>query len=280
MARREPNLLKYQPRIDGEFFDADLLALLQTAPQKPAMMGFTEKEAMYFTVLGWYKTSLNKLYVEPSKFKTFDRADFLNFLSTAVASKFGQHKAQALADLVDFYLSDEDTARVNRYYYLEKYDQVLSDTIFIVPILRQAKYQVAHDWPTYLYFNTYYNPAHGVTENETALSGCTHGNEYPYMNGLFPIAEFEFTDADRQHQSSWASAIGGFAKNGQPVAEGVDWSPVSKENPLRHLHIAKNLSVREDLMSDRLKLWSQLYAKYGSNTTMDEEEAVTQLAKN
>ncbi|KAH7704616.1 Protein GES-1 [Aphelenchoides avenae] len=271
MARREPNLLKYQPRIDGDFFDADLLPLLRTATPKPTMMGFTDKEAMYFTVLGWYKNSLNKLYVEPSKFDKFSRADFLSFLSTAVASKCGQHKVQALSDLVDFYLSDEAAAHTNRYYYLEKYDQVLSDTIFIVPILRQATYQAETDWPTYLYFNTYYNPAQFC---------CTHGNEYPYMNGLFPITEFEFTDADRQHQSFWASAIGSFAKTGNPVAEGVDWCPASKENPLRHLHVGKDLSIHEDLMSDQLEFWSKLSAKYGSNLIMDRDGAVTQTAKN
>uniref|UniRef100_A0A914YMW5 Carboxylesterase type B domain-containing protein n=1 Tax=Panagrolaimus superbus TaxID=310955 RepID=A0A914YMW5_9BILA len=50
-ARRDINLVKYNPRIDGDFFPKDFTELIKESPPKPALIGFTDQEAGYFSKL-------------------------------------------------------------------------------------------------------------------------------------------------------------------------------------------------------------------------------------
>ena len=55
-ARKEPNLLVWTPRIDGDFLPKDIPELVRDLPNpKPALMGLTEKEAIYFSEFGSIK---------------------------------------------------------------------------------------------------------------------------------------------------------------------------------------------------------------------------------
>lgn len=40
------NFARFQPRIDGEFFDKDFEQMLSEAPKKPTIQGFTSQEGM------------------------------------------------------------------------------------------------------------------------------------------------------------------------------------------------------------------------------------------
>ena len=70
-ARFDVNLLKFHPRIDGEFFPADFPELIKAAPKKPTMMGFTDQEAGYFGkcfISFIMKSSRNESIVEDSDY--------------------------------------------------------------------------------------------------------------------------------------------------------------------------------------------------------------------
>ena len=43
------NIVKFQPRVDGDFFPKDYVELIKKAPQKPAMIGFTDAESALFS---------------------------------------------------------------------------------------------------------------------------------------------------------------------------------------------------------------------------------------
>lgn len=43
---------------------------------------------------------------------------------------------------------------------------------------------------------------------------ATHANEYPYMNGLFAIGEFEFNKKDKEFQQLLNKILSDFTKNG------------------------------------------------------------------
>jgi hypothetical protein len=49
-SRSEPNLLPWGPRLDGDFLPKDFPALIHgLAKSKPALIGVTEREAIYFS---------------------------------------------------------------------------------------------------------------------------------------------------------------------------------------------------------------------------------------
>lgn len=50
-ARYGLNMLKYHPRIDSEFFPKGYPELIKEAPPKPALIGFTNAESAYFSML-------------------------------------------------------------------------------------------------------------------------------------------------------------------------------------------------------------------------------------
>jgi hypothetical protein len=66
--------------------------------------------------------------------------------------------------------------------------------------------------PTFLYLNRYYNIQQ--FEPWIPVKGATHGNEYPYINGLFPVGEFPFSEKDNRHKQILVQMLGSFVKNG------------------------------------------------------------------
>ncbi|KAH7723843.1 Protein GES-1 [Aphelenchoides avenae] len=262
IGRYEPNLLKYTPRLDGDFLDADVPELLRRAPKKPTLLGITEREALYFSILGKEKGSLNTIAIDTSRFESYNESDFTAFVRDVVAPKgaFGADAEKVQRELLDFYLHASKTADTSQALYLDKYDQLLSDIIFNVPVLWQAQQQADNGWPTYLYLNSFFNA--NQFPADIPLTGSTHANEYPYMNGLFPVGDFHFDDDDRRHQQFWIQAISSFAKTGKPSVREAGWPHVTKDHPLTYLHVDRKLQVKDDLMKDRAEFWSHLRKEY------------------
>jgi len=69
--------------------------------------------------------------------------------------------------------------------------------------------------PIFLYFNRFFNVDQFAQEHWwIPVKGATHGNEYPYMNGLFPVGEFTFGEADKMHQRMVVNMLANFVKQG------------------------------------------------------------------
>ncbi|KAH7691443.1 CBN-GES-1 protein [Aphelenchoides avenae] len=259
IGRYEPNLLKYTPRLDGDFLDADVPELLRRAPKKPTLLGITEREALYFSILGKEKGSLNTIAIDTSRFESYNESDFTAFVRDVVAPKvaFGADAEKVQRELLDFLLARIEDCR-HKPGALPR--QLLSDIIFNVPVLWQAQQQADNGWPTYLYLNSFFNA--NQFPADIPLTGSTHANEYPYMNGLFPVGDFHFDDEDRRHQQFWIEAISSFAKIGKPSMRETEWPQVMKDRPLRYLHVDRKLQAKDDLMRDRAEFWSHLTEEY------------------
>lgn len=49
MTRADFEIVVYNPRVDGDFFDADPLQLVSEAAKKPTMIGFNSHEGMFLS---------------------------------------------------------------------------------------------------------------------------------------------------------------------------------------------------------------------------------------
>lgn len=91
-------------------------------------------------------------------------------------------------------------------------------------MVNEARLRAKASWPTWCYFNEYYNPKQYPDwipfmgwPNSLLFKyilASTHGNEYPYMNGLFPINKFEFNSTDIKNSLDLVQLIVNFAKFG------------------------------------------------------------------
>ena len=50
--------------------------------------------------------------------------------------------------------------------------------------------------------------------NKTRISGWVHSNEKPYLFGLYPSGEFDFTEDDKKFREIFINALAEFTKNG------------------------------------------------------------------
>jgi hypothetical protein len=89
--------------------------------------------------------------------------------------------------------------------------QLISDLLFNVSLFRMAQIRRGRGHPTFLYLNCFFNT--NQFEPWIPVKGATHGNEYPYMNGLFPVGEFTFTEQDNSHRRTLAKMLASFVKN-------------------------------------------------------------------
>ncbi|KAH7721587.1 Protein K07C11.4 [Aphelenchoides avenae] len=272
--RREANVAKFSPRIDGDFFDADVPALIRIAPKKPTMMGIVSKEGIFMTLLA----KAPALAVDPSKFATFNESDFTSFVDDVVPPKsvLGAEADAIKRDFTHFYLGSDEQARQRPYFFLEKYDEFVADLAFNVPVLRQATLQSQAGWPLYLYYNTYYNPEQFAPDYP--IKGPTHANEYPYTNGLFRVGDFHFNELDRKHQRLWVEAIVSFAKTGRPTVPDTDWPTTSPDKPLRNLHIDLESSTRinDDLAKPQMDFWTRLTNTYSFDVLRGQKKETRQ----
>ncbi|KAE9552805.1 hypothetical protein FO519_003992 [Halicephalobus sp. NKZ332] len=260
-ARYGVNLVKFHPRIDGDFFPADFPELIKTAPKKPTMMGFTDQEAAYFTIMGQSKT-LNAFGIPRESFSQYTLKNFTDAVEQIVAPKkiFGSKAPELQKKIIDFYLKDFEK---NYEGFLGAYSNLFSDLWFTIPGLWTAKAKTESGWPVYLYFNDYYNKK--MFGKEIPVKGSMHANEYPYMFGIFPVAPFEFDDDDRKAQKVIVDTIVQFSKKSNPSTESFTWPLTTPENPFINAVIRPEPFVQDSLLKENLEFWNQLTEEYDFN---------------
>ncbi|KAL3081031.1 hypothetical protein niasHT_037499 [Heterodera trifolii] len=242
--RADPNLLVWGPCIDGDFLPRDIPALVREVrgANKPVLMGVTAEEAIYFTIQA-KDPSINPFGIAREYLANFGTDQFRFFVHDVVlGGEFRRHfereNAQKLEQILRiaemkicaFYLhgieldgqkrngqngtEQNKVAEKNSQPTLKQYSRLVSDLLFNVPLFRMARLRRRCAVPTFLYFNDYFNKCQ--FEPWTPFQGATHGNEYPYLNGLFPVGEFQFSEADRQHRATLVQMLSSFIRNGMP----------------------------------------------------------------
>ncbi|KAI6230820.1 Carboxylic ester hydrolase [Aphelenchoides fujianensis] len=234
-----PKLLQFTPRIDGDFLPLPLGELIRKAPPIATLSGVTQSETHYFTILN-KDMPINSVAVPPSQFKTYGRPElerYIHHFCTHMSAVFGDQKYRICEEVLDFYTRGEWEAVDSSLFYLQRLNDLTSDFFFNVPAVLFARARTAHGHQSFLYLNSYFNPAQ--FDPEVPLQAATHANSYPYWNGLFPIGPFEFDENDRKFQRLLADTLVRFAAEGQPAA---DWKPIEKE-AFTHGHVDENADL-------------------------------------
>ncbi|KAK0411837.1 hypothetical protein QR680_005870 [Steinernema hermaphroditum] len=260
--RYDLNIVKYGPRIDGDFFPIDYERLVEESPQRPAIIGMTAKESTFFTILGFSKT-INTLYLTRENFANFDRESLVTFIRETVApEKVAGVQAKELQErLVKFYVERDEPEEADYKFYLERYTDLCSDAQFNIPILLGAQLKRKSGWPVFLYLHEYFNEA--LYQKGDPAVGSTHANELYPMFGLPVFGQLEMTEAEKKNQKMIVDAFARFVKTGNPSTKDIEWLETDATNPLRYLSFdAPEPKMNDALMSEAFSFWTELWRDF------------------
>jgi len=268
------NIVKYQPRIDGDFFPANFTELYQTTSPIPSISGINTHEAIFYSLFGFQFSRFTPMGITAEDWPTFLESNFTSFVINDVVDEglFGEQAAAAASDVIAYYTADKPSDYATNYsYWITQYTQIISDIMFDIPILWTSQAKLENGWPTYMYLDTHYNEI--LFDNEYVtnppVKGTFHTNEYPYQFGVFVFAEFNFTEPELQMQTNIISTIGNFAKTQNPSTSDLTWPQISSSHPTGHLLLQPNATFNPSpLMADRLAFWNNVTAKYPFNIVL------------
>uniref|UniRef100_F1KZX8 Carboxylic ester hydrolase n=1 Tax=Ascaris suum TaxID=6253 RepID=F1KZX8_ASCSU len=251
------NIIKYGPRIDGDFFPKDFEELIKEAPPKPTIVGTAEKEGLFFTILG-ESDCLHELYIRPQNFEQYGKSDLIDFIREIVAPKrlFAEHSDEVQRKLIEHYVNISSPYEEDYKFYLERYTLLITDALFHVPLVREAHMKTQLGWPVWLYVTDHYNPA--LFRRDLPVKGATHVGEFPYLFGIFPYGEFLFDEDETQMQFAMVEALRKFIKNGNPSSEVQEWAPTTPEHPGRHLRFRPRTVMEEVLFNETIAFWESM----------------------
>ncbi|KAI6190598.1 Carboxylic ester hydrolase [Aphelenchoides bicaudatus] len=246
--------LQFTPIHDNDFFPKPLEELMLEAPKIPNLVGSTELEAHYFIVMN-KDMPINSMAVPPEKQSSYKKehlAEYIHNFTHWFGHIFENKKPFVQHEILNFYSRGEKTTKLSDFY-LQRLNDMTSDFFFSIPAVRMSQARAAIGWPSYFYVNSHFNP--DQFPKDTPCKASTHANEYPYMNGLYPIGEFKFDEKDNQFQQVLNKVIVDFAKNGKPSE---NWPQVtSKSTP--HGHLTHKLEiVNEAPFKEALEFWEEL----------------------
>uniref|UniRef100_A0A914D3V9 Carboxylesterase type B domain-containing protein n=1 Tax=Acrobeloides nanus TaxID=290746 RepID=A0A914D3V9_9BILA len=257
-SRKDINFSKFQPRVDNDFFPEDYTELIKKAPQKPAMIGFTDVESALFTLI--MDHLMPDFYVPHDKFQGFGNSNLTQLIrEIAAESIFGEKSKEVQEKLIDFYVNREKPQNADYKFYLDKYTQIFSDTQFIIPAILAAKEKRENKWPVYLYQNEHYNK--NSFPEFMPVKGSLHGMEYIYLHGL-NFANLPFDEDDKKFKKVLIETVANFVKSGNPSISSLEWPNLTKEHPLRYLRLKPEPEVKEPLLKDKFDFWTGLSKNY------------------
>jgi carboxylesterase type B len=102
--------------------------------------------------------------------------------------------------------------------------QILSETMFVIPALREVEAKHQTGWPVWLYVTEHYNPTmfppnltvKGIPSLGFGRAGlgAFHAELFSYMFELHALGPFEFDNRERRMQATINDAIVAFARTG------------------------------------------------------------------
>uniref|UniRef100_A0A914Y0M4 Carboxylesterase type B domain-containing protein n=1 Tax=Panagrolaimus superbus TaxID=310955 RepID=A0A914Y0M4_9BILA len=256
--RKDVSVVKFHPIFDGDFFPKDIPDLIQEAPKKPVMMGYGNQEAAYLTVFGRGE-DYNQFAISITDWEKFTEENFTDYIRTHIAREFdcGEQAPLIQQEIYDFYFTNNNDTVLKP---LKAYTNLVSDILFKIPILREARAKHNAEYPVYLYYSQYYST--NLYDDSVPIKGWVHSNEKPYLFGLYPAGEFEFNEDDKKFREVLVNAIVEFTKNGDPTTPEFLWPPTNGYHPFQYAHLSPNPYVGTELGQKKLEFWDQLTEKY------------------
>uniref|UniRef100_A0AC34FEJ1 Carboxylesterase type B domain-containing protein n=1 Tax=Panagrolaimus sp. ES5 TaxID=591445 RepID=A0AC34FEJ1_9BILA len=256
--RKDVSVVKFHPIFDGDFFPKDIPELIQEAPKKPVMMGYGNQEAAYLTVFGRGE-DYNQFAISITDWEKFTEENFTDYVRTHIAREFdcGEQAPLIQQEIYDFYFTNNNDTILKP---LKAYTNLVSDILFKIPILREARAKHNAEYPVFLYYSQYYSS--NLYDDSVPIKGWVHSNEKPYLFGLYPAGEFEFNDDDKKFREVLVNAIVEFTKNGDPSTPEFLWPPTNGYHPFQYAHLSPTPYVGTELGQKKLEFWDQLTEKY------------------
>lgn len=265
-ARKEANCIKFGPRLDADFFVDDFPGLIASAPKKNTLIGVTDSETIIFTLHG-DSTSLHNLNIEKKDFTEFGRKSFDHFVGEAVVTKqaFGAKRKSAKKEIVDFYLGGRAEMEDDHAFYLEKYSELLSDLMFVVPTFIETLHKTNAKWPVFFYSTEYFDK-HTHPE-DIPVRGSYHSIEYPYLFGIpipyVPGKAVSISAEGAEFKKHLVESFAQFAKTGDPSFGATKWPRLKPDSPLRYMRLdEKEPKVMEAFQAAKFKFWQEMRKKY------------------
>ncbi|KAE9548269.1 hypothetical protein FO519_008517 [Halicephalobus sp. NKZ332] len=254
--RKDFNHIKFQPRLDADFFTDDLRNLIAESPKKPTIMGFALEEAL------WLTTNPNfDVGIEAPEIVNFSEEKFVNFIKHLITEvAFPEKHKTVQKKVIDFYLNTNPPAKKDGLFYFRKYTQLLSDVMFNMPIINEAKIKADNEWKVYLYLASYINKE--IFPKQIPIKKPLHAYEYPYIFNITDIPfgkEFKRNDDDLEFTRILIDTMVNFIKTGNPSTEDIDWRPLTKENKYKYLELKPfSPEMKQPIMADRIQFWTLL----------------------
>uniref|UniRef100_A0A1I7RSM9 COesterase domain-containing protein n=2 Tax=Bursaphelenchus xylophilus TaxID=6326 RepID=A0A1I7RSM9_BURXY len=262
-AEGEINSFDYTPKIDGDFFPADVAELLDSAKPKNSLMSLTEHEGLLFTIYFTNEVEIFHHSLTKEQKEKFSKKDFEGFISNVIAPRkvFGEKHEEVAKKIIDFYM-DLDKKDGKKHYYLDLYGKVLGDVMFVIPQLSELKKRMAKDWDVY-HILTVHNDYLEVNTLQVELLNATHSFEYYYLFGAGFLGPHEFTEDDLKYKKLLIDSVINFVKTGSPKSEeNPNFVKVDKEHPLVYTELSSEAIVKNNLFGREFEFWSELSNDY------------------
>ncbi|CAJ0589157.1 unnamed protein product [Cylicocyclus nassatus] len=163
----------------------------------------------------------------------------------------GNDAQSIIDDLVSYYVDKGEEK--NYEFYIDRYTQFINDAIFNVPIVDGILSRRKAGWTIYAYFLDHYNDAIWNDRVPKRLRGAAHASEFPYINGMHMLGDFEFDENEQRIADISQQSIIEFVKSGIVVNQHEIWHDTGKGAKLEYLRIAPHSGMKQGLNNDKKK---------------------------
>ncbi|CAJ0589183.1 unnamed protein product [Cylicocyclus nassatus] len=233
-----------------------------TAPTKVSIIGVTAKEAIGFALLWPTLEFFHSLYIDPSRYSTWDREKLVKKLMEFVMKTYvGNHLSNILQEVIRFYVDRDEEKHFE--FYLERYVEFLSDVLFNVPAVDGILARRSAGWDIYAYVFDYCPPEFDDDKIPGRLRGATHGSEFVYVGDISALmGGREFKEEEAKIAEFLGESLSEFAKNGQPSNNQQPWLRVKADSAIRFMNIAPKCEMKTGFFNESASFW-QKTRKYG-----------------
>uniref|UniRef100_A0A915EHU4 Carboxylic ester hydrolase n=1 Tax=Ditylenchus dipsaci TaxID=166011 RepID=A0A915EHU4_9BILA len=235
----------FGPLVDHDFFqgiDYTDLMRIRAKNSKPTMIGYNNLDGFFHTLLMNKNFTYFNLAVPYEHLKSFGYEDFKAF-------------AELEDQIVEFYVGHK-SADKNATFYLEQYTLLVSDLLFTVPILWEARVKAVNNWPLYLYVITYASSSYHTKDDDYLFKTLTQTKE--------------FSKSDQKLEEQLVNSLRNFVKHGDPSFGSVKW-PLADAKTFRRMRFDLPNAVIEDSTEDfrRVEFWDGLIKLTDYNLVRD-----------
>ncbi|KAI6207332.1 Carboxylic ester hydrolase [Aphelenchoides fujianensis] len=265
LARDDLAFLNYNPRVDGDFFEADHQELLQTAPELPTLMGFNTHEGIFLTIEipNSVLAFRSALTISDEQIPKFSGSKLEAFIRGPGAQILGRNltnaeRKQLTDETVRFYVDQPKSGEEEALHMLKQYTLLVGDLGFIVPIMREAVDRARKGAPVYVF---QFDHVSKELKKNLPFRAVSHGGEHPYLFGNHIFGYFELNRQDHKAKRVIVESFANFVKNGNPSTKRISWKPVNADsNEPIEIGIYKTVPqvVRNSQTFERVRFWTEV----------------------